>query len=126
MSDRNGGFDIYTVDADTVLKFGNERLLTWRTIGQFDDEGMFEPQYWLVWRLSTVSDDELILDMINAEFSGFKGVDKTRRDYERVIKRNIDDPALFAEKPMRWIRVREEHFALFRELADEVLAGPED
>ena len=107
-------------------KIAGEYFLTWRTIGGFDDEGLAEPEYWFVWRVAEIGENSFELAMVTAEFGAFKNVDRTRRDYERVIRKNVDDPDLYVEDTMRWIRVHDEHLEMFRELADEILAGPND
>jgi hypothetical protein len=112
--------------AVTIGSFANVTDLTWHTVGGLDGGGLAEPETWLVWRLVEPGDDGLELAMVNGDFSEFKKVDKTRRDYERVIRKHVDDPDLYFENTIRWIRVRDEDLRLFRKLADEILAGPND
>ena len=106
-------------------KIKRQRFITWQGTAYFDAEGMYEPEMWLVWKIGELSDDSLALYLMNGEYSGFKGVDKTRRAYERVVRKNVDDPELYSEDPLHWIRVRDEHLGLFSALADEILADPE-
>ncbi len=122
------GFTAGDVQAYKVwrTKIGGETFLTWQTAGGFDGDGLADPETWLVWRVVEAGDDGLELAMVNGDFSGFKQVEKTRRNYEKVIRKHVDDPELYYENTIRWVRVRDEDLKLFRTLADQVLAGPND
>lgn len=101
-------------------KLGGEWFLTWEPKGVFDEPD-FQPDTWIVFRIDKRDADTLDLYMISDKL--FADVAETRRAYERVIKKNANNPELYADDPLRLHRVRPEHREFFAELAEEVIAN---
>lgn len=99
-------------------KLGGEWFMTWEPKAVFDKEN-FTPEYWVVFRMDRPDEDTLDLYMIGEKL--FKGVEKTRRAYERVIKKNVKNEDLYADEALRLVRVRTEHLGFFEDLAGEVI-----
>ena len=76
-------------------KLGKYWYLTWEIKG----EKNFEPEEWLVFRLDKGDSDRFDLSMLVDSDELFGDVPETRRAYERVIRKNQDDPRLFGIDP---------------------------
>jgi hypothetical protein len=100
-------------------KLGGEWFMTWEPKGLFD-EGDFEPEVWFAFRIDRPDESTLHLYMIEDKL--FKDVEETRRAYERVIRKNVKNEALYSDEPLRFIRVKPEHLSFFDDLASEVVA----
>lgn len=100
-------------------KLGGEWFMTWEPKHVFDNEE-FSPEVWFVFGLDRPDEDTLVLTMLDDDL--FEGVEETRRAYERVVKKNVRNEALYSEEQLRLFRVKPEHFALFRQLAGSVIA----
>lgn len=99
-------------------RLGGEWFMTWEPKTVFDNDS-FSPEVWFVFRLERPDEDTLILTMLDDDL--FDGVEETRRAYERVIKRNAGNEALYSEEVLRLLRVQPAHLALFRQIAGDVL-----
>ena len=102
-------------------KLGGEWFMTWEGLFPHAEEE-FVPEYWYVFRIQKTDENTLDLYMVDGEDDRFEEVKKTRRAYERVLKKNARDPDLFADEPLRFSRVSPEHLGFVEELADEVIA----
>ena len=91
-----------------LKKLGGETFITWEMAGGMHDDGRFLPEYWLVFRVEKDGDDGVNLHMIDLDFEGFEGlpspegydgnyVKDMRRKFERVIRKNADDEAMYGE-----------------------------
>ena len=101
-------------------KLGGEWFMTWEPKAVYDEDG-FVPDAWLVFRLERPDPDTLDLYMVDGDAEVFKDVEKTRRAYERVLRKNVHDENVYSEDPIRLVRVRAEQLDFFEELADEVI-----
>ena len=81
-------------------KHGGEWFMTWEPRINYDNAD-FQPELWLVFREEREDDGRLSLHMVNGEDDVFKGLDKTRRAYEKALRRNARNPDIYAEDP--WI-----------------------
>ena len=61
------------------------------------DDGIPEPEVWFVYRIVKEKSDRLRLRWLDGESALFRDVDRTRRAYERVIRKNVDDADLYYE-----------------------------
>ncbi|MDH3276232.1 MAG: hypothetical protein OEM99_17010 [Gammaproteobacteria bacterium] len=99
-------------------KLGGEWFMTWEPKTVFGNES-FSPDTWWVFRINRPDENTLDLTMLDSDL--FDGVEETRRAYERVIKKNARNEALYSEEKMRLIRVKREHLDFFESLASEVI-----
>ena len=125
MENESIGAEGATADGTTLYKawrtkLGGEWFLTWEPKGVYD-EADFQPDTWLVFRIEKLDADTLELFMVGEKL--FKDVAKTRRAYERVIKKNAKNPQLYADDPIRLLRLGPEHREFFAELAGEVMTN---
>ena len=77
-----------------LKKLGGEVFMTWEPKIALDD-GIAEPDVWLVYRIIKDGPDTIRMQMVNGESGLFEDVKKTRRAYERVISKNADNPELY-------------------------------
>lgn len=101
-------------------KIGGEWFITWEPKGAFGEDD-FEPEAWFVFRIEKLDQNTINLHMVEDGDEFFKEVEKTRRAYERVIKKNVKNAALYSDEPLRLIRLKPEHRSFFNGLASEVL-----
>jgi len=102
-------------------KLGGEWFMTWEPKAAFDDEH-FTPDTWFVFRVDKPDKDTLELLMVGGDKFFPDDLEKTRRAYERVIRKNAKDPDLYADDAVTLKRVRPEHLGFFEDLADEVIS----
>lgn len=102
-------------------KLGGEWFMTWEPKAVFDEDG-FKPELWVVFRIERPDENAINLYMVNGEAEFFKGVEETRRAYERVIKKNVKNADLYSDEPMRLLRVKPEHREFVGDLASEVIS----
>jgi len=102
-------------------KIGGEWFMTWEPKGFFGEDD-FEPDGWFVFRIEKMGQNTIDLYMIEGGDAFFKDVKKTRRAYERVIRKNVKNAALYSDEPLKFIRVKPEHRSFFEKLSREVLA----
>lgn len=101
-------------------KLGGEWFMTWEPKGLFGEAG-FNPDYWMVLKFTKPDADTINLHLVNGEAKVFKDVQKTRRAYERVLKKNLGNKDVISEEPLRMFRLQPEHLAFVEELAGEVI-----
>lgn len=77
-----------------LKKLGGEVFMTWEPKLALDD-GVAEPDVWLVYRIIKDGPDTIQMQMVNSESDLFDHVKKTRRAYEKVISKNADNPELY-------------------------------
>jgi len=104
-----------------TVKLAGERFMTWEPKAMFENAA-FEPEVWFVFRVERRDDNTLDLYLVNSDAELFKEVAETRRAYERVIRKNVKDPSLYSEEPIRMLRLKPEQRELFEDLADEVIS----
>jgi hypothetical protein len=115
-------------------ELGGQRFMTWQPKGVFDETHGFEPEYWFGLRVEKASSDELTLRVIDIESPVFeeeriaalldklddqglprdpKLLKSARSAVEKVIRRNVDDDALYEANPVLFYRVKPEDYDLF-------------
>lgn len=104
-----------------MTKLGGVWFQTWEPKGLFASEG-FAPETWFVFRVDKRDENTLALYMIGGDEFFPGDLEKTRRAYERVIRKNAKNPDLYSEEPLILTRLPERHRAFFEELAEEVVA----
>ena len=91
-----------------LKKLGGETFITWEMAGGMRDDGSFLPEYWFVFRVEKDGDDGINLHMLDLDFEGFEDlptpegydgnyVKDMRRKFERVIRKNADDEAMYGD-----------------------------
>jgi hypothetical protein len=99
-------------------KLGGEWFMTWEPKAEFNQDN-FKPEVWWVFREDRPDANSLDLYMVGGDL--FKGVEETRRAFERVIKKNARNPDLYDDEPLRLVRVQPEHLKFFEDLAGEII-----
>lgn len=99
-------------------KIGGEWFMTWEPKVLVGKEN-FAPDEWMVFRIDRPDQDTLKLVMVDGAL--FSDVKKTRRAYERVIKKNVRNPDLYFDEPIKMVRVKPEHLDFVDSLANEVI-----
>lgn len=108
-----------------VTRLGGEQFLTWELAGGFKEDGSIQSEYWYVFRVEKDGANRLKLHMLDYDFDGFRdlpdpdGYDgdyakDLRRSFERVIRKNVDDPDMYSDA------------VAMRRLADDELAEASD
>ena len=103
-----------------MKKLGGQWFMIWEKKSVFDDEDEFDTEEWWVFRIDKRDPDKFFLWMVES-YDGFDDVDETRKAYERVIKKNVDDPELYAEDPWVFWRVQAEDRPNFIAIMDDVV-----
>ena len=96
-------------------------FMTWEPKAVFDNEA-FEPEMWFVFRIEKPAEDQLHLCMVDGDDAVFKGIDETRRAYERVLRKNVGNPEIYAEDPIRLTKLSAGQLGFFEQLADKVIS----
>ncbi len=110
-----------------LKKLGGEIFMTWEPKIALDD-GIAEPDVWLVYRISKDGPDKIRMQMIDGESDLFDDVKKTRRAYEKVISKNADNPELYgyseekgSEAFITFARVQESEMDFFENLLEMIV-----
>ena len=107
------------------VKLAGEQFFTWEPKGLIDSLGE-DPEYWMVQKITKTDESTLVLNMVNGESEPFKDLKKTRRAYERVLKKHVDDPVIYDDfsEDLRITLVRAEGPVLkfFENVADIVIS----
>ena len=102
-------------------KLAGTWFMTWEPKAQFEEED-FAPDMWIVFRIERPDADTLHLYMVNGDDEVFKQADKTRRAYERVLRKNVRNDEIYADEPISLTRLNSDEFVFFSLLADEVIS----
>ncbi len=129
-SNEKGSFS--QVSADKIIlykawtvKLAGEIFFTWEPKGVVDSLGE-DPEYWLVHKITRTDERTLVLNTVNGEAEPFKDIDKTRRAYERVLKKHVDDPVIYGESDdelrIMLMRIDGPVLAFFEDIADTIIS----
>ncbi len=115
-----------SVSLDKVwrTKLGKLWFLTWEYKGVFDADEGFANEWWRVYRFEKTGPDSFTLRGVDPEFPGFRDAKRTRRAYERLIRKHADDDELYYGPAVQLLRVRDQHAALLMEIVGEVVFDP--
>jgi len=107
-------------------KLGGELFMTWEPKMMLD-EGVAEPEVWFTYRIIRNGRDEFEMQSVNSESDLFDDVKETRRAYEKVVRRNADNPELYLESTndiaiARLVRVQESELEFFEELLKTIVS----
>jgi hypothetical protein len=110
-----------------LKKLGGEVFMTWEPRIALDG-GIAKPDVWLVYKITKDGPDRLKMQMIDGESDLFDDVDKTRRAYEKVIRKNADNPELYgyseeesSEAFVTFARVQESEMNFFEGLLETIV-----
>lgn len=125
-----------------ITEIGRAEFMTLESKGAYSEDTGFTPQEWLVMRMMRESDNILRLRFLDPDFDEFDSTDvqdklarleteedrnartlkSARRAVERVIRRNVDNDALYLEgEPGGLARILPQDYDLF---INEVVAAP--
>lgn len=133
-----GGDDVETdsvvVQKAWLKKLGGATFMTWESVGSYDEDGLVLPEYWMVWKLEKNGPDEFSLRLVNGEHDVFADLDeldddrgnltRVRRQWERALRKAVDNPELFADDDEVWVFHRvpddalEDAFSLFSDVVE--------
>ena len=99
-------------------KLGGKWFMTLEPKMVIDNES-FSPEVWWVFRVDQPDENTVELIMLGDDL--FRDVDKTRRAYERIIKKNAKNEDLYSDEVMRMVRVKSEHLDFFESLVSEAI-----
>lgn len=85
-------------------KMRDTEFLTWEAGLVFDEDGLHKANLWYVWKLEWLDKDGFELSLVDDEFEDIGKV-TTRRQAERLIKRNLKNSDLFEEPSYRFYRI---------------------
>jgi hypothetical protein len=103
-----------------MTKLGGVWFMTWEPKGLFGSQ-LFAPDTWYVFRVDKTDRNTLELRLIGGRELFPDELKKTRRAYERVIRKHAKNPDLYTDDSLILERVREEHLGFFTALAGEVV-----
>lgn len=107
-----------------LTKLGGVQFWTWEPKGMVDALTE-DPEAWFVHRIQKEDDNTLSLDMVDGDADFFDDIEKTRRAYERVLKKHVNDPEIYYDDddggPARLFRAKGEVLTFLENVADDVL-----
>jgi len=106
-----------------LTKLGGERFITIELKNYYDEDLGYELGEWLVNRVDLISPDVLRLRWIDADQDGFDSIDKakaTRRQYEKIIRKQPDNPEFYDEEHWDLNRVESEDVEIFADLIERL------
>jgi hypothetical protein len=108
-----------------LVKLGGEKFMTWELrVVKDAEEQLLEPWYWQDFRVTEMTEDRLVLHLINPDFEPLEAAPMERRHWEKVVRKHADDEALYFEEEIVLQRVKLEDLELFIELQNHALWGP--
>ena len=83
----------------TKLRGREFLIFEWRgLINDTEDEAPYEPFFWMDFRVAGLSDNRIELQLINTEFEPLSDAPQTRRGWEKVIRKHVDNPELYYQE----------------------------
>ena len=105
-----------------TTKLRGEKFLVWEFKGELKDDGTFKVAFAWNWHLKKITPTHFEIRGINFEDPIFEDVDLTnRRAVEKVIRKNVDNEALFGDEVYSLIKVKPEHINVFGKLLLEMI-----
>jgi hypothetical protein len=102
-----------------MTNLSGKRFMTWEAVASIDDVETFAPEYWFVFKVGAQSDSYFELTMLDSDYDAFEALAeefeegvtdpwKVRKQWERVIRKHVDDPELYADSAMQLRRLPDE------------------
>ena len=104
-----------------LTRLGGEQFMVWEPKAVYDND-TFTPEVWFVFRMERPNADTLDLHLVIGDDETFKGVEETRRAYERVLKKNVRNKQIYDDDPLRMTRMNPEDQSVFEALAEATVA----
>lgn len=104
-----------------LTKLAGEHFMVWEPKAVYDND-TFTPEVWFVFRLERPDADTLILHLVVGDDETFEGIEKTRRAYERVLKKNVHNEDIYDDDPLRMTRMTPGDRPAFEALAEGTVA----
>ncbi|MDH5621446.1 MAG: hypothetical protein OEY74_05135 [Gammaproteobacteria bacterium] len=108
-----------------LTKLGGVQFWTWEPKGMVDALTE-DPEAWWVYRVQKENENTLSLRTVDGEADAFDDIKKTRRAYERVLKKHANDPEIYIddeEDQARLHRAEGEVLTFLEHIADDVIEG---
>ncbi len=109
-----------------LAKLGGERFITMEIRGALEkseERGLLDPWFWQDMRVTSVDENEMVLHLIDTEFEPLAEADKTKRAWERVVRKHAKNDELYYDEPAVLQRVKEDDLDAAAELINEGLLG---
>jgi len=104
-----------------TTKLRGETFLVWEVKGELQDDGTFGVRSGWNWHLKKITPTHFEIREIKFGDDFFEDVDLTnRRAVEKVIRKNVNNEALFGDEVYSLIKVKPEHINAFGEFLGEV------
>jgi hypothetical protein len=84
-------------------------------------ENVFDAGFWIVYRIEDQDEGGLSLRRVDADFDGFEGIKKTRRAFEKVIRKHIDSDALYDGESRKLMRVEDRDIEIVAEFLEDLI-----
>jgi len=111
-----------------LKKIRGRLFMTWEPKAIFENFEDFEHELWFVWDVDLSQADQMTLRMVDHEFDGFDDVDQTRRAFESVIRRNVDNPELYVsddeDLPGAYYRVQVDDVDMLQDVTTDATISP--
>ncbi len=111
-----------------LARIGGESFLTWEGRGVLNEEregpaGLLDPWFWWDFRVTEFTGGTMTLHLIDENFPPLKEAPRTRRGWEKVVRKHARSDALYFEDAVRYRRIDAGHEDLFGELVSEAFVG---
>lgn len=107
-----------------IAKLGGETFFTWEMRGLPDDEeAALEPWWWYDFRVDRRSNDRIEMRLIDPGFPALEEAPETKRAWEKVVRKHVDNEALYLPDSLVLSRVKEEHKMSFIEVIGAAMIG---
>ena len=101
----------------TKLRGRQFLMLEWRgLLNEIEGRVLHEPFVWWDFRVAGLADGRMELQLIDATFEPLKEAPQTRRGWEKVIRKHVDNPDLYEEETTVLRRVESEDLESVGEL----------
>jgi len=77
-----------------LTKLAGERFFTWEPKGKVDALTE-DPEVWMVFHVAKEGENTLLLRMVDGDSDPFQDIEKSRRAFERVLKKHVKDPVIY-------------------------------
>ena len=106
-----------------TVKLKGHLFFTWELRGiRSTDESDMQPAVWFDLRILEKSPDRLVLDLIDPSFEPLAEAPATRRGWEKVIRRHIEDEDLYLQDPIELTRVQADDMEVILEFVSDALS----
>ena len=102
-----------------VTKLGGQTFLVldWRGLLNDDEDTVsHEPFFWMDFRVAGLTGETMELHLIDPQFEPLKEAPATRRGWEKVIRKHVDNPGLYDEEIATLRRIDDEDGDLVSEM----------